>query len=124
MALEVALEAKREETRRMEESLRADFVAFVDMVKERSMLMTMKQDLIATEAPKAKFAEDFKLFMEAIENDDLQILKNFDEKDMLNTVSTMINSDAGENGGLAGEYEQGGATVDASEGTNSVGNEP
>ncbi|KAK9007011.1 hypothetical protein V6N11_019339 [Hibiscus sabdariffa] len=104
MALEVALEAKREETRRMEASLRADFVAFVDKVKDRSMLLTVKQDLIAKEAPKAKFVEDFMVFIEAIENGDLQILKNFDEKTMINTVSTMMNSDAGNIGGLVGEY--------------------
>ncbi|KAK8494696.1 hypothetical protein V6N12_016066 [Hibiscus sabdariffa] len=104
MALTVALEAKKEETRRMEASLRADFVAFVDKVKNRSMLLTMKQDLIAKEAPKAKFAEDFMVFIEAIENGDLQILKNFDEKSMINTVSTMMNSDAGNIGGLVGEY--------------------
>ncbi|KAL4376050.1 hypothetical protein GQ457_02G031690 [Hibiscus cannabinus] len=124
MALEVALEAKREETGRMEASLRADFVAFVDKVKNRSMLLTVKQDLIAKEAPKAKFVEDFMVFIEAIENGHLHILNNFDEKTMINTVSTMMNSDAGNIGGLVGEYEQCGAMVDATKGTNSVGNGP
>ncbi|KAL4377205.1 hypothetical protein GQ457_02G031680 [Hibiscus cannabinus] len=124
MALTVALEAKKEETRRMEASLRADFVAFVDKVKNRSMLLTMKQDLIAKEAPKAKFTDDFMVFIEATENGDLQILKNFDEKTMINNVSEMLNSDAGNNGGLVGEYVQGGAMVDATKGTNSVGNGP
>ncbi|KAK8634123.1 hypothetical protein V6N13_014952 [Hibiscus sabdariffa] len=101
MALAIALEAKREETRRMEASLRDDFVALVDKLKERSMLLTMKYDLIAKEAPKAKFAEDFMAFIEAIESGHLQILKNFDEKTMISTVSTMMNSDAGNNGGLS-----------------------
>ncbi|KAK8494693.1 hypothetical protein V6N13_064101 [Hibiscus sabdariffa] len=98
MALELELEAKIEETRRMEQSLRAGFAAFVDKVNERSMLLTMKQEMIAKEAPREKFVQDFMVFMEAIENGHLQILKNFDEKDMLNTVSTMIKTDAGEHG--------------------------
>ncbi|MBA0860987.1 hypothetical protein Goshw_023194 [Gossypium schwendimanii] len=99
MVLEGALEAQKEETLRLEESHRAAFVALVDKERERSMLITKNSDLLANEAPKAKFAERFMVFIEAIENEDLETVQSFDEKAMMNTILTMMNCDGGENGG-------------------------
>lgn len=98
MVLEGALEAEKEKTLRLEESHRAAFVALVEKERERSMLITKNRDLVANEAPKAKFVERFMVFIEAIENDDLETLQSFDEKTMMNTILTMMNCD-GENGG-------------------------
>ncbi|TYH45730.1 hypothetical protein ES332_D11G285700v1 [Gossypium tomentosum] len=97
MVLEGALEAEKEKTLRLEESHRAAFVALVEKERERSMLITKNRGLVANEAPKAKFVERFMVFIEAIENDDLETLQSFDEKTMMNTILTMMNCD-GENG--------------------------
>ncbi|KAK5786007.1 hypothetical protein PVK06_040631 [Gossypium arboreum] len=100
MVLEGALEAQKEETLRLEESHRAAFVALVEKERERSMLITKNRDLVANEAPKAKFLEDFMVFIEAIENEDLETVQSFDEKAMMNTILSMMNCDGGDNGGL------------------------
>ncbi|XP_039045498.1 uncharacterized protein LOC120185314 [Hibiscus syriacus] len=97
---EVAVEVQREVTRRMDESARADFVAYVDKVRERTMLITMKRDLLAQEASKAKFADEFMVFLGAIDSGDLETLQRFDEKDMKNTILTMMDGDPGDEGVL------------------------
>ncbi|GMI65105.1 hypothetical protein HRI_000179800 [Hibiscus trionum] len=101
---EVELEVQKEVTRRMVESARADFVAFVDKVRERTMLMTMKQDMLAEEAPKAKFVDDFMVFVGAIETGDLETLRRFDQKAMMDTILMMKNRDAGDMEGLVCSY--------------------
>ncbi|XP_039006088.1 uncharacterized protein LOC120133599 [Hibiscus syriacus] len=101
---EVALEVQREVTRRMAESARADFVAYVDKVRERTVLLTMKRDLQAEEAPKAKFADQFMDFLDAIESGDPETLRRFDEKEMQNTILTMMDCDAGDEGRLGCFY--------------------
>ncbi|KAL1145034.1 hypothetical protein V6Z11_A11G270700 [Gossypium hirsutum] len=40
------------------------------------------------------------VFIEAIENEDLETVQSFDEKAMMNTILSMMNCDGGDNGGL------------------------
>ncbi|KAK8628387.1 hypothetical protein V6N13_064094 [Hibiscus sabdariffa] len=94
MALEIILERQREINRQMTESLRADHAALQHKVRERSMLMIKKQDMMAKQAEKESLVHDFMVFLEAIENGDLQIARNFDEKAMMNSILTMMNYDA------------------------------
>ncbi|KAK8589719.1 hypothetical protein V6N13_088539 [Hibiscus sabdariffa] len=100
MDLEAELEEQKEVTRRMEDSARATFVAYVDKVREHTTLITMIQNMLAEEEPKEIFVEKFMVFLGAIDNGDLQTLQRFDEKDMMITISKMRNNDAGDMGGL------------------------
>ncbi|XWS57826.1 hypothetical protein CRYUN_Cryun09bG0206900 [Craigia yunnanensis] len=104
VALEIVLETKRQEKRRMEESLRAQQVALQEKVRERSMLMSKKQRILAKEAAEEKLIDDFMVLIGAIENNELEHAQSFDEKAMMDTIVTMMNSDGGDNGGFAGGY--------------------
>ncbi|XVF42504.1 hypothetical protein PTKIN_Ptkin01aG0368900 [Pterospermum kingtungense] len=103
MALESVLETERHNARLMEE-LRTGHDAVLEKEKERSKLMSEKQELLAKEAAKAKLFGDFMAFLGAIEKNDLENAKKFDEKAMMNTVTAMMNSGGGENGGVTGDY--------------------
>ncbi|XVF30884.1 hypothetical protein REPUB_Repub16aG0096600 [Reevesia pubescens] len=103
MAMEIVLERKRQKKRLMEESLRAQQVALQEKVRERSMLTKSKQSILATEAAKENLVDNFMIFIGAIENNDLESVQNFDEKAMMNTIETMMNSDDGKNGKFDGE---------------------
>ena len=68
------------------------------------MLMSKKQRILAKEAPKEKLVDDFMVFITAIENNDHENVQSFDEKAMMDTIVTTMNSDGGDNGGFAGGY--------------------
>ncbi|XVF30887.1 hypothetical protein REPUB_Repub16aG0096900 [Reevesia pubescens] len=104
MAMEVVLERERQKERLMEESLRAQQVALQEKVRERSMLTKSKQSILATEAAKEELVDNFMIFIGAIENNDLEIAQNFDEKAMMNTIETMMSSDDSKNGKFDGTY--------------------
>ncbi|KAK8634116.1 hypothetical protein V6N13_014945 [Hibiscus sabdariffa] len=94
MALEVILERQREINRQMAESLRADQAALQHKVMECSMLLSKKQGMMAKQVEKESLVHDFMVFLEATENEDLQVARNFDEKAMMNSILTMMNYDA------------------------------
>ncbi|KAL4353515.1 hypothetical protein GQ457_06G017690 [Hibiscus cannabinus] len=104
MDLEAELEEQREVTRRMQDSASATFDAYVDKVREHTMLIKMIDNMVAQEQPKQIFVDNFMVFLGAIDNGDLQTLQRFDEKDMINTISKLSNSDAGHQGGLERFY--------------------
>ncbi|XWS57825.1 hypothetical protein CRYUN_Cryun09bG0206800 [Craigia yunnanensis] len=120
VALEIVLETERQEKRRMEESLRAQQVALQEKVRERSMLMSKKQRILAKEAAEEKLIDDFMVFIGAIENNELEHAQSFDEKAMMDTIVTMMNSDGGDNGGFAGGY---GGINNAPENAQNLGDE-
>ncbi|XVF30889.1 hypothetical protein REPUB_Repub16aG0097000 [Reevesia pubescens] len=95
MALELVLERVRQKKMLMEESLRAQQVALQKKVMECSMLTKLKQGLLAKEAASKKLVDDFMDFIGAIENNEVEMAQNFDEKAMMNTIETMIDSNSG-----------------------------
>ena len=115
MALEAALEWKRQKKRPMEESLRASQVALHKKEREWTMLMGKKQDMLAEEAAKEILLDDFMVFIEAIENNDPEIAQNFDEKAMMEKLLPMVDSEGGEGDGSDGGEGDGGES-DGSEG--------
>ncbi|KAK8628411.1 hypothetical protein V6N13_064118 [Hibiscus sabdariffa] len=94
MALEIVLERQREINRHMTESLRADHAALQHKARERSMLTIKKQDMMAKQVEKESLVHDFMVFLKAIENDHVQVARNFNEKAMMNSILTMMNYDA------------------------------
>ncbi|OMP12272.1 hypothetical protein COLO4_03343 [Corchorus olitorius] len=103
-AMEVALEWEREMKRVMEESLWGDEMALQDKLQERSTLMADKERMVADIEIKKKLIDDFMVFMEAIENNDLEKVQKFDEKALMDAVVTMINGD-GSYGGNSGGFD-------------------
>ncbi|XVF56991.1 hypothetical protein PTKIN_Ptkin06aG0166300 [Pterospermum kingtungense] len=97
LSLEAVLERKRRKKRAMEESLRARQAAFQQKVRERTVLMRQKQDMVAEEAANEKLVANFMVFIDAIENDNPEIAQNFDEKEMTNNILSAMKSDGGEN---------------------------
>ncbi|KAL4378178.1 hypothetical protein GQ457_02G031670 [Hibiscus cannabinus] len=91
MALEIILERQREINRQMRESLRADHAALQHKARERSMLMIMKQEMMAKQAEKESLVHDFMVFIEAIGNDHVQVARNFDKKAMMNSILIKAN---------------------------------
>ncbi|KAK9017497.1 hypothetical protein V6N11_079976 [Hibiscus sabdariffa] len=61
--------------------------------RECSMLMSKKQSMMAKQVEKESLVHDFMVFLEAIENGDLHIARNFDEKAMMISVMRMMNCD-------------------------------
>lgn len=105
MALEIGFETER--LRGMVDSLRASHDEVLEKEKERCMLRGNKQEILSKEAEKKKMVDDFMVFIKAAENNDLQIVRNFDEKGMMGAIATMMNSGGsggGENGGFSGVY--------------------
>ncbi|KAK6232850.1 hypothetical protein QQP08_016240 [Theobroma cacao] len=102
LALEVALAKERDNTRLMEERLRAGQAALKAKERERSMLTTEKDRVLALKEDGEKLVSDF------LEADGK---KNFDDqKAMMDAVVAMINSgggDGGKGGGFDGFYERG-----------------
>ncbi|XVF56987.1 hypothetical protein PTKIN_Ptkin06aG0165900 [Pterospermum kingtungense] len=96
MALKAVLERERQNKTMMEESLSAFLVEFQEKVREHKMLMREKQDMVAEEAAKEKLVADFMVFIEAIENDDPEIARKFNEKAMMENILSMMKSDAGD----------------------------
>lgn len=88
----------------MEKSLRARQVEVVKKEMERSMLMIKKQEILAMEAAKEKLVNDFMAFIEAVENNNVENAQNFDEKAMVSTITTMMNSDGRDIGGSSGNF--------------------
>ncbi|KAK8634121.1 hypothetical protein V6N13_014950 [Hibiscus sabdariffa] len=93
MALEVILERQREINKQMAESLREDQAALQHKARECSMLMSKKQSMMAKQVEKESLVHDFMVFLEAIENDHLQVAPNFDEKAMMISILSMMNCD-------------------------------
>ncbi|XVF42492.1 hypothetical protein PTKIN_Ptkin01aG0367900 [Pterospermum kingtungense] len=75
----------------MQNTLRAGQVVVIEKEAERSILKKKRQELLAKEAAKEKLLDDFMAFITAIENNDLDNVKNFDERAMMNTITTMMN---------------------------------
>ncbi|KAK6232072.1 hypothetical protein SCA6_002145, partial [Theobroma cacao] len=107
VAMRVALEWEREKTRVMKESLRDDELALLEKALEHSMLMGKKEETLAEIELQEKLIDDFMVFIGAVENNDVEIAQNFDEKAMMDAIVAMLNSDgnSGRNGeGLGGAY--------------------
>ncbi|XVF42503.1 hypothetical protein PTKIN_Ptkin01aG0368800 [Pterospermum kingtungense] len=107
LLLKIRLETERQEIRRMEESLRESYDELLEKERERSMLKSRNQEMLAEEAAKEKLVDDFMAFIEAAENKDPENAQNLDEKTMMGAVVTMMNSDGGENGAFTGGYGDG-----------------
>ncbi|XVF42505.1 hypothetical protein PTKIN_Ptkin01aG0369000 [Pterospermum kingtungense] len=113
LLLEIGLETERQEMRRMEESLRESYDELLEKDRERSMLKSKNQEMLAEEAAKEKLVDDFMAFIEAAENKDPENAQNFDEKAMMGALVTMMNSGggggggAGKNGAFTGGYGDG-----------------
>lgn len=97
MALAIGVvESERQKKRLMEESLWKSQDELLEKERERSVLMRKNQELLAKEAPKKKFVADhLAVFLEGTQS-------NFGGEEMMNTVATMLKSDADENGGVGG----------------------
>ncbi|KAK6232849.1 hypothetical protein SCA6_002922, partial [Theobroma cacao] len=107
IAMRVALEWESEKTRVMKESLRNEEVALLEKALEHSMLMGKKEETLAKIELQEKLIDDFMVSIGAVENNDVEIAQNFDEKAMMDAIVAMLNSDgnSGGNGeGLGGAY--------------------
>ncbi|XP_017976674.1 PREDICTED: uncharacterized protein LOC18599924 [Theobroma cacao] len=113
VALEFELEMQREKKREMEESLRAAQVALRKKERGLSVRRRKTQGMRAKEAAKEKLIVDFMVFVEAVENNDLETAQKFDENAMMKAIVTMMGSnggDGGDSGGFAGGYGDGNVT--------------
>ncbi|WRX23752.1 hypothetical protein QQP08_016239 [Theobroma cacao] len=128
----LALEWEREKTRLMKESLKHDEVAFLEKELERSMLIVKREEMLQEIKIEEKLVDDFMVFIGAVENNDVEIAQNFDEKAMMDAIISMLKGDgnSGGNGeGFGGVYGESydldvtieGAERDGGEGSNSGG---
>ncbi|GMI72373.1 hypothetical protein HRI_000906600 [Hibiscus trionum] len=67
------------------------------------MLKRKKQGMLGEQAAKDKIVADFMLFIEAIEKNDTETAKKFDEKAMKSTILSMMKDGRGHNGGFAAD---------------------
>ncbi|KAK6243449.1 hypothetical protein QUC31_009858, partial [Theobroma cacao] len=107
IAVGLALEWERERTRLMKELLRNYEGALLEKALKRSMLMAKKKEMLAEIESQEKLIDDFMVFIEAVENNDVEIAQNFDEKAMMDAIVRMLNGDgnSGGNGeGFGGVY--------------------
>ncbi|KAK6243446.1 hypothetical protein QUC31_009855, partial [Theobroma cacao] len=91
----------------MKESLRNYEVALLEKALKRSKLMEKKKEMLAEIEIQEKLIDDFMVFIEAVENNDVEIAQNFDEKAMMDAIVPMLNGDgnSGWNGeGFGGVY--------------------
>ncbi|OMO84730.1 inhibitor of Bruton tyrosine kinase [Corchorus capsularis] len=98
--MEIAVKMEREMKRVMEESLWDDELALEEKVQEHSTLVANKEQMLADMEIKEKLIDNFMVFMEAEENNDLQKAQMFDEKAMMDAVVTMIDTQ-GNHGGVS-----------------------
>ncbi|GMJ11268.1 hypothetical protein HRI_004796000 [Hibiscus trionum] len=98
-----AVERQRKETRPMKQLMTAAQAALRDKAKEREMLERKKQSMLAKKAAMEKMVANFMLFIEAIEKNDTETAQKFNEKEMKNTILSMIIGGGGHNGGFAAD---------------------
>ncbi|XP_021283147.1 uncharacterized protein LOC110415768 [Herrania umbratica] len=107
IAMQVEFEREREKTRVMKESLRDDVVALLEKALEHSMLMGKKEEMLAEIELQEKLIDDFMVFIAAVENNDVEIAQNFDEKTIMDAIVPMLSGDGNSSGngeGLGGAY--------------------
>ncbi|KAL4323809.1 hypothetical protein GQ457_11G015060 [Hibiscus cannabinus] len=88
--------------RRMKRQFRA---ALRQKVKELEMLKSKKQSMLAEQTAKEKMVADFMLLTEAIEKNDTETARKFDEKAMKSTILSMLNDVEDHSGGNNGGKE-------------------
>ncbi|OMP04293.1 keratin, type I cuticular Ha4 [Corchorus capsularis] len=104
-AMEVELGWEREMTMVMEESLWDDEMALQQKLQQHSTLMADKERMLADIETKEKFIVDFMVFIEAVENKDLEKAQQFDEKEMMDAVVTSMTNGQGNYGGNCGGFD-------------------
>ncbi|KAK8542929.1 hypothetical protein V6N13_136522 [Hibiscus sabdariffa] len=105
MATEAA--RMRQQNRREKKLLRAARVALRKKANDCEMLKRKKQSMLVKESAMQKLFDDFMLFVEAIEKNDVKNAHSFDEKAMMNATLTMMNDGRDysiDNGGFVTEY--------------------
>ncbi|KAK8520131.1 hypothetical protein V6N13_031404 [Hibiscus sabdariffa] len=95
LSMEYAVKWQGKKTRWMKKLLRTAQAELQDKAKECEMLEKKKQSMLAEKAAKEKMVADFMLFIEAIEKNDTETAKKFDENAMKDIILSMMKDNGG-----------------------------